>query len=57
MAEDGQSEKMAAYVEVHMKQRGVAEFPYVEKISPTEIHQHLLNSDGDQMVDMSTVSQ
>ena len=46
---------MASDMEVHMKQRCVIEFLHAEKLAPTDIHQWLLNIDGDQTVDVSTV--
>jgi hypothetical protein len=38
MTAEGQSDKMASDMEVHMKQRHVIEFLYVEKIAPNDIH-------------------
>ena len=52
---EGQSDKMASDVEVHMKQRCVMEFFCVGKIAPTDIQRHLLNIYGDQTVEVSTV--
>jgi len=49
--------KTVSDMEVWMKQRCVTEFLHVEKITPTNIHWHLLNVDGDQTVDVSTVRQ
>ena len=46
---------MASDVEVHVKQRCATEFLHMEKMAPTDIHQHLLNIYGDQTVDVSTV--
>ena len=40
-----------------MKQRRVTEFLHEEKMAPIDIHQRLLNTDGDQMVGVSTVRQ
>jgi len=40
-----------------MKQMCEIEFLHVEKIASTDIHQHLLNIDGDQTVGVSTVRQ
>ena len=57
MAAEGQSDKMASGMEVRMKQRGVIEFLSVEKMAPTDIHQHSVNVDGDQTVAVSTVRQ
>ena len=48
---------MASDVEVWMKQRCVTEFLHVEKIAPIDIHWCLLNFDGDQTVDVSTMRQ
>ena len=57
MAAEGQFDKMASDVEMHMKQRGGIEFFHVGKMVPTDIHQHLLNIYGDQTVGVSTVRQ
>ena len=38
MAAEGQSDKMASDMEVHMKQRCVTEFLHVEKMAPIDIH-------------------
>jgi len=38
-----------------MEQRCIIELIHAEKMVPTDIHQCLLNTDGDQPVDMSTV--
>jgi len=54
-AAEGQSDKMVSDMEVWMKQRGEIEFLHEEKMAPTDIHQHLLNDDGHQTVDVSTV--
>lgn len=40
-----------------MKQRGGTEFLHVEKTAPVDIHWYLLNTDGNQTVDVSTVRQ
>ena len=56
MAVEGQCDTMASDVEVHRKQRCVAEFLHVEKFAPIDIHQLLLNVYEDQTVDVSTVS-
>jgi len=50
MAAEGHSDTMAADMEAWMKQRCVL---HVEKRAPTDIHQHLLNVNGDQMVKMT----
>ena len=42
MAAEGQSDKMVSDREVHMKQRGVSELLYAEKIAPTDIHSSTL---------------
>jgi len=55
MTAEGQSDKMASDIEVCMKQRCVIEFLHVEKITPNDIHQRLLNVYGDQTVDINTV--
>ena len=54
-AAEGQSERMVSDIEVSMKQRCGTEFLHVEKIAPIDIHLRLLNMDGDQIVDVSTV--
>ena len=48
---------MASDMEVHMKQRCVAEFFHVEKMALTDIdiHWYLMNISGDQTVHVSTV--
>ena len=51
----GHSDTMVSDMEVCMNQRCVTEFLHAEKIAPTDIHQLLLNVDGDQTVDVSTV--
>jgi len=38
MAAEGQSDKMASDMEVHIKQRCGIEFLHVEKVAPTNIH-------------------
>ena len=57
MAAEGQSDKIASDREACMKQRCVTEFLHEEKMAPTDIHEHLLNTDGDQPVDVGTVRQ
>ena len=54
MAEEMQSDRMAADMDTGMKQRGAAQFLHVEKMAPIDIHQYLLNVYGDQTVDVST---
>ena len=56
MAAEGQADRMASDMEGHLKQKGAVEFLHAEKIAPTE-HQRLLNTDGDQRVDVNTVRQ
>ena len=51
MAAEGQPDRMAADIEVGMKQRRVTEFLHVEKITPIDIHPCLLNIYGDQTVE------
>jgi len=46
---------MACDMKVHMKQRCGIEFLLVEKVIPIDIHWHLLNVDGDQRVNVSTL--
>ena len=46
---------MTSDMEVSKKQRCGIEFPHVEKMAPTSIHQCLLNTSGDQTVDVSIV--
>jgi len=48
MAAEGQSDRMTSDMEVRMKQRCATEFLHGEKVTPTDIHQHLLNVSGDQ---------
>ena len=48
---------MVSDMEVQMKQRCVTEVVHVELMAPTDIHQHMLNIDGDQRVDVSPVRQ
>ena len=47
--------KMATGMEMWMKQRCVIEFLSAEKITPTDIHQCLLNVTEDQIEDVGTV--
>ena len=54
MAAEEQSDKMAPHMQVPSK-RGVTEFLHAEKMASIDIHQCLLNADGDQTVDVSTV--
>ena len=61
MAAEGQPDKMASGMEVHLKQRSAIEILQEEKKKqkkkpPTDIHQPLLNISGDQTLDASTVS-
>ena len=55
MAAEGQSDRMASDMEVHVKQRCVIESLHVEKNAPVVIQHHLLNVCRDQAVDSSTV--
>ena len=48
---------MASDKEVHLKQRCGTEFLYMEKMVPTDIHGHLLNTGGEQTVDVNRVRQ
>jgi len=57
MTAEGQSDKLASDMEVHMKQRCVIEFLHAEKIAPSDIHHRLLSVYGDQTVDVNTVRQ
>ena len=57
MAAEKKSNKMVSDIEVHMKQRYVTEFLHEEKVSPTDIHLHLMNIYEDQPADVSTVRQ
>ena len=47
MAAEGLPDKMAADVEVGMKERCGTEFLHVEETAPIDIHQCLLNVYGD----------
>ena len=51
----GQSDKITSDMEMHMKLRCRTEFLNVEKMAPTDIHQCLLNVQGDQTVDVSSM--
>ena len=55
MTEEEQCDKMAADMEVLIKQRCVIEFLHAEKIAPNDIHRRLLKVYGDQTVDVSTL--
>ncbi len=57
MAAEGQSDKTVSDMKVWMKQRCGIEFIHVEKMVPTDIHQHLLNVYGEQTVGVSAVRQ
>ena len=46
---------MASDMGVHVTQWSVTEFLHGEELAPTDIRQHLLNVDGDQAVNVSTV--
>ena len=56
MAAEGQSDRMASDMEVHMKQRWVTEFLHAENTVIIDIHGYLLNVYRNQTVDVSTVS-
>jgi len=49
--------QMVSVVEVLVKQRCVIEFLHAEKITPTDIHQHLLSVSGAHTVDVSMMCQ
>ena len=51
------SDKMASDMEMHVKERCVTEFLHLEKMTPTDIHVHLLNVYRNQTVDVSTMRQ
>jgi len=55
MAAEGQSDRTVSDREVHMEQRCGTEFPHVEKMAPTDIHQRLLKVYRDQAVGANTV--
>jgi len=55
MAAEAQPDKMASDTEVRMEQWCVTELFNEEKKSPIDIHQCILNVDGVQTVDVSTV--
>ena len=57
MAAERQSDTMASDMEVQIKQSCVIESLHAEKMTPVDIHWHLLNVYGDQTVDVSTVRQ
>jgi len=57
MAAEGQSDKLASDMEVHMKQRCVIEFLHEKVIVPTDIRGCLLNICGDQTLDASRMRQ
>ena len=52
LAAEGQSDTLVSDMEVQMKQRCVTELLHAEKI---DIHRCLLNDNGDQPMDVSTV--
>jgi len=54
MAAQGQPDRMVSDMRVLMKQEGATQFLHAEKVSLTDIHQHLLNVCGDQTVAVST---
>jgi len=53
MAAEEQSDKIVSDIEVQMKQRCGIKFIHVKKIAHIDIHQCLLNVDGDQRVNES----
>ncbi len=55
MAAEGQSGRMASGMKVQREQSCVTEFLHAEKMTPIDIHQHLLHLYGGQTVDVSTV--
>jgi len=57
MVAEGQTDKMASDMEVQMKQRRGNEFSVWKKMASIDIHGHLVNNNGDQIVDVSTVRQ
>ena len=57
MTAEGQSDRMASAMEASMKQKCVLELLHAEKVAPVDIHQHLLNVYGGQIVEMSTMMQ
>ena len=54
MAAEGQSGKSASDMEAWMKQRCGTELLHAEKMAPFDIHQCLLNINGDQTADVSS---
>ena len=57
MAAEGQPDRMASEVKVHMKQKTGIEFLHVKKMAPVDTDPLSLNIYGDQTVDISTVKQ
>ena len=55
MAAEGQSDKKAFDMDVYMEPKCGTEFLHVEKVAPIAIHWHLLNTNGDPIVDVSTM--
>ena len=55
IAAEGQSDKMVSDMQVHMKQSCVTEFLHKEKMVHTDIHQCMLDIDGDKTVNVITV--
>ena len=55
MAAEGQSDRTVPEMGLCMKQRTGTEFLHAEKMSPSDIHWHLLNVYEDQAVGESTV--
>ena len=46
MAEEGQSDKIVYHMEEYMKHRCEIEFLHAEKNALTDIHRHLMNTEG-----------
>jgi len=55
MAAEGRSDTVVSDVEVHVEQRCGTVFLHVKIMVPIDIHQRLLNIQGDCTVDMSPV--
>jgi len=55
MAAEGQADKTASNITVHIKESCVTGFLSVEKIVPIDIHWHYVNVYGDQTLDVSSV--
>jgi len=57
MAAEGQPDTMTSNMEVYVKQMCITELLHMEKKAPTDTYQHLLNTYGDQTVDVRMVKQ